>query len=577
MKTMKNFILLLALTLGFAACEKDEDKIYLSSLEAGELVATESNVVLLQENSKDIVLSLAWTKDVLQISDPGLSAIDVTIQTLQVSTTEDFSGVVNESSENSLSKAYTGAALNALAKSIGATPDVANNVYFRLAARTGNNMIPVYSNIVKVSVTPYTIDMSMGYILNTDKEETGVVLYSDASDGDYKGFMGLTPWYNFYLKEGNGAVWGNDGVTGTAFVLSSEDDDEKRWNCWSPGIGGCYYVDVNVNTKLWSAFYIPSLTLAGDLSGEMTFDRPNTKWTYAFNAVQAGNITLQISGTGKLYDSSTGTDDAAAKNTPVAFVQSGESLIFGAQAGNVTVNVPAVGECTLTIDLSNPKQWTVEVSSGSAEPEPEPEPARETLYMLGISEGEGGWNFNHHLRLYNEDNLGYAGVADVNAPWGYQIGIEDGDWDAVYTLDGGDADAGTLAFEVGDGAVNIPAPDGGLYFFDVSLKALTYNSKALGSDIYIAGLNKLKDEDWTFEPLPAASAIGVFSGSITITQPSAWGFKIYLFDGNWDYVYGGSAGKLYYKGADGITDDATLAPGTYTLTVDLINATYTIE
>lgn len=313
MKTMKNFILLLALTLGFAACEKDEDKIYLSSLEAGELVATESNVVLLQENSKDIVLSLAWTKDVLQISDPGLSAIDVTIQTLQVSTTEDFSGVVNESSENSLSKAYTGAALNALAKSIGATPDVANNVYFRLAARTGNNMIPVYSNIVKVSVTPYTIDMSMGYILNTDKEETGVVLYSDASDGDYKGFMGLTPWYNFYLKEGNGAVWGNDGVTGTAFVLSSEDDDEKRWNCWSPGIGGCYYVDVNVNTKLWSALYIPSLTLAGDLSGEMTFDRPNTKWTYAFNAVQAGNITLQISGTGKLYDSSTGTDDAAAK------------------------------------------------------------------------------------------------------------------------------------------------------------------------------------------------------------------------------------------------------------------------
>lgn len=69
-------------------------------------------------------------------------------------------------------------------------------------------MIPVYSNIVKVSVTPYTIDMGMGYILNTDKEETGVVLYSDASDGDYKGFMGLTPWYNFYLKEGNGADLG---------------------------------------------------------------------------------------------------------------------------------------------------------------------------------------------------------------------------------------------------------------------------------------------------------------------------------------------------------------------------------
>ena len=575
MKTMKNFIYLLALTLGFAACEKDEDKIYLSSLESGELVATENNVVLSQENSKDIVLSLAWTKDALQISDPGLSAIDVTIQTLQVSTTQDFSGVVSESAENSLSKAYTGAALNALAKNIGATSDVANNVYFRLAARTGNNMAPAYSNTVTVSVTPYTIDMSVGYILSGSKEETGMTLYSDASDGDYVGFMGFTSWYNFYLREGDGTVWGNDGVTGTAFLLSSEEDDKKRWNCWAPGIGGCYYVDVNVKTKQWSALYIPTLTLAGDVSGEMTFDRPNTKWTYVFNAAQAGNITLQISGNVKQYDSSTGTDDAAAKDVPVGFGQSGENLTFATQAGNVTVNVPVAGECTLTLDLSNPKQWTVEVTSGSAEPEPEP--VLETLYMLGISEGEGGWTFNNHLRLYDEENLGYAGVANVNSPWGYQIGIEDGNWSAIYTLGEGDADAGTLAFEVGEGATNIPAPAGGLYFFDVSLKALTYKLTAIGNEIYIAGLNKLEDEDWTFEPLPATATSGVYSGSITITQPSAWGFKIYLFDGNWDYAYGGSDGKLYYKSNNGITDDAALAPGTYTLTVDLVNATYTIE
>ena len=52
-------------------------------------------------------------------------------------------------------------------------------------------MIPVYSNIVKVSVTPYTIDMGMGYILNTDKEETGVVLYSDAPTVTIKDLWGL--------------------------------------------------------------------------------------------------------------------------------------------------------------------------------------------------------------------------------------------------------------------------------------------------------------------------------------------------------------------------------------------------
>ena len=57
---MKNFILLLALTLGFAACEKDEDKIYLSSLEAGELVATESNVVRVMVRLWNIKKVYSW-------------------------------------------------------------------------------------------------------------------------------------------------------------------------------------------------------------------------------------------------------------------------------------------------------------------------------------------------------------------------------------------------------------------------------------------------------------------------------------------------------------------------------------
>jgi hypothetical protein len=41
-------------------------------------------------------------------------------------------------------------------------------------------------------------------------------------------------------------------------------------------------------------------------------------------------------------------------------------------------------------------------------------------------------------------------------------------------------------------------------------------------------------------------------------------------------VYGGSGGELYF-GGNGITDDATLGAGTYTMTVDLINGSYTIQ
>ena len=229
MKTITNFLFLLVAAVCFVACEKDGDKIYLNSIEAGDLMASESEVVLSQDNSKDIVLSLAWTRDNLAVSDPNVSTPDLITMTLQASTASDFSSAVVESVETSLSKVYTGADLNT------------------------------------VAVTPYTIDMSVGYVLDTKQADTGLTLYSAASNGDYVGFMGVSGWYNYYLKEGDGTIWGNDGVTGTAFLMSSENDSDKRWNFWFPGRSGCYYVDVNTSKKVWSALYIPSLTVAGDV------------------------------------------------------------------------------------------------------------------------------------------------------------------------------------------------------------------------------------------------------------------------------------------------------------------------
>lgn len=574
MKTIKTFIFLLAATLGFASCEKDGDKIYLSSIEASELVATESAVVLSQENSKDIVLSLAWTKDALQISDPTLKPIDVTIQTLQISTTPDFTGVVTENVETSLSKAYTGSALNTLAKNVGATPDVANNLYFRLTAQAGKNMTPVYSNVATVSVTPYTIDMSLGYVLDGGKAETGVTLYSAASNGEYLGFMGATSWYNYFLREGDGTVWGNDGVTGTPFLMTSEDDNEKRWNFWFPGLGGCYYVDVNTGTKLWSALYIPSLTLSGDVTGEMTFDRPNVKWTYQFEAAQAGTLTFKVAGTGRLYNSSTGTDGSDGEGnpgieTPVAFAQSGESLTFGASAGDITVNVPAAGTCTLVIDLSNPAQWTAQVISGSEEPAQ----VNEYVYLPGIDDAinaENNWTFDNYLRLYDEDNLGYAGVANIGSQWGYQVAIEKDNWADFYALGEGDAYSGTLVFK---SSSNLPAPEAGLYFMNVSLQKLTYALTAVGDVIYYSGISN----DWALHPMAATETPGVFSAEVEVAGESSYGFQIVL-DENWTTKIGGRDGILLYQGNSSIPNIAfDKTSGTYTLTVDLIKGTYTIE
>lgn len=565
----KTFSWLLFSLILMTACENDGDTIYLSSIEGSDFVVTESSVKLSKENSTAIVLSLTWTKNsFLVVSDPSMSTTASVNYYIQVSTESDFSSNVIEILDNNFSKAYTGAELNTIAKNLGIEPDNETPVYFRIKSVAGVNMDGPYSKVETVNITSYLIDMSVGYVLDADKAETGVRLYSPEIDGIYRGFMGASGWGNFFLLEGDGTIWGNDGVSGTAFLMSSENDNDKRWNFWFPGVTGCYYTEVNTNTKQWSALLLPSLTVSGDINAEMTFDRPNVKWTAVFNATKASTLKIRLNTVGKQYDYSTGTDDAAAKDSPVAFAQEGENIVLASQSGDIDVTIPETGTYTLVVDLSKPGEWTCTVISGSEEPEP----VIEYLYLPGIDDGitGAGWNFNHYMKLYDENELKYAGVFNINSLYGYSINIEKDNWDDKYTMmDGGTAYSGSLEFK---GQTNIAAPTAGLYLIEASLVQLTYNLTAISNQIYVSGLHDI----WDFNtPLSATATPGVYEGQITINSASPWGFAIQLVNGDWDRKFGGSDGKLYYRG-ENIKDDASLAPGKYLMKVDLINETYSI-
>ena len=60
-----------------------------------------------------------------------------------------------------------------------------------------------------------------------------------------------------------------------------------------------------------------------------------------------------------------------------------------------------------------------------------------------------------------------------------------------------------------------------------------------------------------------------------INNGCGWGFQ-FLINWNWDLVYGGSDGTLYFKG-DNVKYDDSMIGGTYTFTLDLINGTYSIQ
>ena len=269
----KILTLVILLTTLFFGCEKDGDLIKISGLGSSQLTASQSSIVLEKDSAAVVALTLTWSKSALNISDTSMAVpTSIPIMTMEISASEDFA-TATEISGSEYTKSFTYIELNTLAKNFGAEPYVSTPLYFRIKAKLGDNTDPVYSNVATVNVTAYTIDMSTGFILDSKQADTGVALYSANSDGDYIGFMGATAWYNFYLLEGDGTLWGNYAVDGYAFVLDNNTNGNSIWNFWFPGQSGCYYTTLSTNSKKWTATWISSLSITGDVTADMAFTR----------------------------------------------------------------------------------------------------------------------------------------------------------------------------------------------------------------------------------------------------------------------------------------------------------------
>lgn len=580
MKTLNKILLTLASILALISCEKDGEKIYLQSLSSDELIATTDNVVLSIETSQKVVLSFAWKGQDVQINDTTVGTAAKAKNYMEISLSEDFSGQIYKDETTSNSIAYKGGELNSIVNGLGAKVGEANNVFFRLGSATGENIPYAYSNVVKVAVTPYVMDMNTGIVVEaTDQNEvvgeTGVILYSPEANGIYSGFM-FTPygWYHYFLKEGNGLMWGTAGDEG-AFHITS-DAGNNRQNMWFPGSTGCYYVNVNTKEATWDALYISSLTISG-LSEEpinLTLDKENSLWIASFTATEAGEKTITISGNGDQWNVETGTNDGAGIPVNVAFANENNNLVLADNAGNISVTIPEVGECTIKLDLINPNDRKVYVEAGGTDIPEEPE-VKEYIYVMGIDGDK--YEFNNKIYLFNEDNIEYAGIRNVvPSQWGYYFFNADA-WgnDSEYKYGKSDNTANTNTNgELLKGGTEIPAlTENGLYLFEVSLKNLTYKTTKIGDKIYLyngmtnGGLIAMTPTD----------IAGEFSTVLELSSDSEWGMKFYLFD-DWSYNFvDGGENKLYYNGTNKDGNGIAVKAGKYTVKANIIEKTYSIE
>lgn len=557
MKTIQSYISVFLLLLAATACEKEGDKIFLSGQEPSELAASAADIILSTENSDLQVLNLSWASGQFSVSDETMGVSSgVPGITIEASASPDFLIVTElQPSDNGIS--LTGARLNTLAKNAGLMPGVKAPLYFRVKSLMGNNMEPEYSNVISVDVTPFVIDMSKLYLLNSAQNDTLAMIYSPEENGEYAGFVKASGWMEFYFQEGDGAIYGNNGVSGVPFELS--EDTETMWNCWSPANGGYYYVTMSTTDMEWTATWLPKISVGGAVEDSLAFYKSQELWAGVIETT-AADAQVTLSSDALLYNTSTGDADAGAIATTVSFAEGESGEIVLAEGGGSFI-VPSAGTNTITLDLTGASGWTYTIEDG--ENLPQEEVSIPFLYLPGSNDGEtgGDWTFDNFIPQLN-DTL-YGGFVDINSQWGFQM-FTAPEWGVDYYTMG--ESEGLLEMNV-EGR-NIPAPDpAGTYWVKADVRNMTYGLAELGEVLYLSGLNDV----WDFATTIPKTGEGVYSGTIEVTTPSSWGFALYIETDNWDDKFGGFDGTLSYAGGN-ITEDTEA--GIYTLTVDLFNRTY---
>lgn len=352
-KTLSQTILFLFALVMCTSCEKDGNIAYVDGFEASDLIASASELNLDVSQRATVVLQLAWKNPTLLSSDENQPVVDNMLSTyIQVAGSEDFANA-SQSEVKGLTKSYTGTELNTLAQNMGISVNTAGDLYFRIKSTEGVNMTPAYSNVCKVTVTPYYVNMSRLAVLATNKTDTLAFLNSPEKNGIYTGYMNATAWLNCYFYEYSGVTWGNYGESGHAFELS---DDSSQWNAWFADGTGHWFVTVDTQALEWKCMLFSQLKVNGD---DMTYYNKKQQWGYYITTTSA-NETFTIEAVGHESDKSTG--DGAYNEKDVKFALN-DGIMTQADAATA-VTIAAAGEYTIIVEPNDKGEYTYRVEKG---------------------------------------------------------------------------------------------------------------------------------------------------------------------------------------------------------------------
>jgi starch-binding outer membrane protein SusE/F len=145
------------LAVAFFSCKKDEIKILYEGGTTPVLKASSTSPMVLNvANRSNTALTLNWTNPGYRFTT-GVSSQDVTY-ILQIDTTgSNFTNPkkYEKSISKELSISLTVAELNTALLSMDLAENKAHNVEVRIKSSLGNGSVPLYSNTLKIVITPY--------------------------------------------------------------------------------------------------------------------------------------------------------------------------------------------------------------------------------------------------------------------------------------------------------------------------------------------------------------------------------------------------------------------------------------
>ncbi len=594
MKNMfRAFLIMTCAALIFAACRKVESLPYYNNGNAVELSASATSLSPTPDDSLDAVISFSWTS-------PNYATDTSTYKyVLEIDTSATFATKYMKEVQGVDSTSLTGKELNNILLNWGLTVGDQHIINARIVSSYANNNEQYMSNVVAITVSPYG-DASVLTASATDVTCELATANENAVD------LSWTGAFNGY----SGAV-----------TYSLEYDSAGRSFASAKSIA----IDANTYTKSFTQGELNLIAInAGVIGGtagtvEFRIKAVTALGAIVYSNVIAINVTTFISAPDNLYIVGDATPGGWNNPVPVPSQQftkvddysfsiivnlnaSPASYLFlpvngdwshkygGASAtgGTLLKDGDVPGSNTPGPATAGLYKITVNFQTNSYAVEPASVPSN--LYIVGDATA-GGWNnpVPTPSQQFTQISPGVFGIiTNLNAaPASYLFLPVNGDWSHKYG--GSSATGGTLLADGDVPGSNTPAPaTAGLYKIIVNFATNTYSVTPytgipVPSNLYIVG--DATAGGWNNPvPVPSQQFTQVTNSDFRITLPLNASPASYLFlpvNGDWSHKYGGTSatgGTILYDGdVPGSNTPGPSSSGTYTIDVNFITGTYTVQ